>query len=102
MPLVTRYKGSEHTRPAVTGRSRDRHRGRLATLLMTLLEQAGLTRIAPGHPLSSIAEQYRVLRTAACETELEEGVVLASFLCPYLPALPELMVEIARTPSERF
>ncbi len=102
IPLVTRYKGPEHTKAAVTGRSRDRHRGRLATLLMTLLEQAGLTRIGPGQPLPSIADQYRALRTAAREMELEEGVALASFLCTYLPALPELMAKIARTPPERF
>ena len=102
IPLVTRYKGPEHTRPAVTGRSRDRHRGRLATLLMTLLEQAGLTRIPPGQPLLSIVEQYRALRTAAREIELEEGVALANFLCTYRPALPELMAKIARTPPERF
>lgn len=32
IPLVTRYKSAEHTKAVVTGRSRDRHRGRLATL----------------------------------------------------------------------
>ena len=102
IPLVTRYKSAEHSKAAVTGRSRDRHRGRLATLLMILLEQAGLTRIGPGQPLSSIADQYRALRTAAREIELEEDVILASFFCTYLPALPELMAKIARTPPERF
>ncbi len=102
IPLVTRYKSAEHTKAAVTGRSRDRHRGRLATLLMMLLEKAGLTRIDPGQPLPSIADQYRALRTAAREIELEEDVILASFFCTYLPALPELMAKIARTPPERF
>ena len=102
IPLVTSYKVPEHTKPTVTGRSRDRHRGRLATLLMTLLEQAGLTRIGPGQPLPPIADQYRALRTAGREIELEEGVALASFLCTYLPALPELVAKIARTPPERF
>ncbi len=102
IPLVTRYKSAEHTKAAVTGRSRDRHRGRLATLLMMLLEKAGLTRIGPGQPLPSIADQYRALRTAAREIELEEDVILASFFCTYLPALPELMAKIARTPPKRF
>ncbi len=69
---------------------------------MMLLEKAGLTRIGPGQPLPSIADQYRALRTAAREIELEEDVILASFLCTYLPALPELMAKIARTPPERF
>ncbi len=102
IPLVTRHKGSEHTKAAVTGRSCDRYRGRLATLLMLLLEKAGLTRIGPGQSVPSIADQYRALRTAAREIELEEDVILASFLCTYLPALPELMAKIARTPPERF
>ena len=102
IPLVTRYKGPEQTQPVVTGRSRDRHRGRLATLLMTLLEQADLTRIFPGQPLPSIADQYRALRAASREIEIEEGVNLASYLCTYLPALPELIAKIARTPPERF
>ena len=102
IPLVTRYKSAEHTKAAVTGRSRDRYRGRLATLLMMLLEKAGLTRIGPGQPLPSIADQYRALRTAAREIELEEDVILASFLCTYLPALPELVAKIARTPPEHF
>ena len=102
IPLVTRYRSAEHTKAAVTGRSRDRYRGRLAPLLMMLLEKAGLTRIGPGQPLPSIADQYRALRTAAREIELEEDVILASFLCTYLPALPELMAKIAPTPPERF
>ena len=100
--MITRHKGSEHTKAAVTGRSRDRYRGRLATLLMMLLEKAGLTRIGPGQSVPPIADQYRALRTAAREIELEEDVILASFLCTYLPALPELMAKIARTPPERF
>lgn len=102
IPLVTRYKSAEHTTAAVTGRSRDHYRGRLATLLMMVLEKAGLTRIGPGQPLPPIADQYRALRVAAREIELEEDVILASFLCTYLPALPELMAKIARTPPERF
>ncbi len=102
IPLVTRHKSAEYTKAAVTGRSRDRHRGRLATLLMMLLEKAGLTRIGPGQPLPSIADQYRALRMAAREIELEEDVILASFLCTYLPALSEFMAKIARTPPERF
>ena len=102
IPLVTRHEGAEHTKAAVTGRSRDRYCGRLARLLMMLLEKAGLTRIGPGRPVPSIADQYRALRTAAREIELEEDVILASFLCAYLPALPELMAKIARTPPERF
>ncbi len=102
IPLVTRHKGSEHSKAAVTGRSRDRYRGRLATLLMMLLEKAGLTRVSPGQPVPSIADQYRALRASAREIELEEDVILASFLCTYLPALPELMAKLARTPPERF
>ncbi len=42
------------------------------------------------------------MRTAARKIELEEDVILASFLCTYLPALPELMAKIARTSPERF
>ena len=49
-----------------------------------------------------IADQYRALRVAAREIELEEDVILASFFCTYLPALPDFMVKIARAPPERF
>ena len=100
--LVDAYRQDERTEARVTGHSAHRRRSRLATLLMTLIEAAKLNRIEAAASVVRLSDQYRALREAAREVELDEGIPLSSYLCTYPPALPKLMAKIARTEPERF
>ncbi len=100
--LVDAYREDQRTEARVTGHSVHRRRSRLATLLMTLIEAAKLNRIEAAAPNVRLSEQYRALREAAREVELDEGIPLSSYLCTYPPALPELVAKIARTEPARF
>ena len=87
---------------AVQGRSYGRGREALATLLMQLLEAAGIDRIAPDGAVAAIAEQFKALRAAARAVEIDAGVLLSDYLCTYAPALPELLRKVATAPAARF
>ncbi len=88
--------------PRLTTRSYGRQRGALATLLMQLIENAGLNRIAATGQVAPVSDQYKVLRAAARGIKIDEGVRLSSFLCTFLPALPEFMVRLDQTSAAQF
>jgi hypothetical protein len=80
-----------------------RRREALATLLMQLVEQAGLNRIpAEGGGGPDLGEQYRRLRAAAHAFELAKALPVAAYLCTYPPALPEFLDRITSAPAARF
>jgi len=92
---------SEST-PRLKSRSYGRRRGALATLLMQLIETAGLNRVAASGVVAPISDQYKALRAATAGIELDKGVQLSKCLCTYLPALPEFMLRIGQMPPGQF
>jgi hypothetical protein len=79
-----------------------RRREVLATLLMQLIEEAGLNRIPADGKGPDLGEQYRRLRAAAHAFELAESLPVAAYLCTYPPALPAFLDRIAVAPAARF
>lgn len=88
--------------PRVTGRSYGQSRGALATTLMQLIDAARLNVISMSAGISSISEQFKGIRLSARDIQIDDQIRLSEYLCTYLPALPELMVKIAKTPASRF
>ena len=79
-----------------------RRREALATLLMQLIEPAGLNRVPADGTGPDLGEQYRRLRAAAHAFELVQGLPVAAYLCTYPPALPVFFDRIATAPAARF
>jgi hypothetical protein len=101
--LLARLREDEQTGAVrLTSRNFGRTRGALATLLMQLIDDAELNHLAFGAVTASLREQYGALRVAARPLEIDDGVSLASFLCTYPPALPDLMVRIGQVSPSRF
>ena len=75
-------------------------RDALATLLLSLIEKSRLNVI--DGPIPDLGDQYRRLRAAASEFELDDNVGLQSFFCTYSPALPDLFKKLATTLPGRF
>jgi hypothetical protein len=100
--LARLAESQDEPKPRVTGRSYARSRGALATSLMQLVETAQLNVMSPEGKAPGIAEQYKAIRLAARDVQIDERVRLSDYLCTYLPALPELMAKIAGTPPGRF
>jgi len=88
--------------PRLTSRSYGRRRGALATLLMQLIEKAGLNRLAASGVVAPISDQYKVLRAATAGIELDQGVKLSALFCTFLPALPEFMLRIGQIAPGHF
>jgi hypothetical protein len=74
----------------------------LATLLMQLIERAGLNVVPADGKGADLGEQYRRLRAAAHAFELAQGLPVAAYLCTYPPALPAFLDRIAAAPMARF
>jgi hypothetical protein len=103
VPLVSRIgDAANEQRPQMTGRSYSRSRGALATSLMQLVDTARLNVMSPGGLVPSISEQYKAMRLAARDIQIDEQVPLSNYLCTYSPALPELIAKIAEAPAGRF
>jgi Reverse transcriptase (RNA-dependent DNA polymerase) len=100
--LARLAESQDEPKPRVTGRSYARSRGALATALVQLLETARLNIMSPEGKAPGIAEQYKAIRLAARDVQIDERVRLSDHLCSYLPALPELMAKIAGTHPGRF
>ncbi len=101
--LLARLKTNERTRSQqLTGRSFARSRGALASLLMRLIEEAGLNQVLPVGSIAALGEQYKAIRRAAQGVEIDESVNLSEFLCTYPPALPDFCARIARVSPSRF
>ncbi len=101
--LLARPKTNERTRPQeLTGRSFARSRGALATLLMGMIEEAGLNQALPVGGAAALGERYKAIRRAAHGVEIDEGVALSEFLCTSPPALPDFCARIARVLPSRF
>ncbi|ATR19614.1 hypothetical protein CTJ15_04465 (plasmid) [Roseomonas sp. FDAARGOS_362] len=87
--------------PGLHRRSYERRRESLACLLTHLAAEAGLQRLGPGFP-PPIGEQFRALRRAAQEVDLDRGVPLAEWLCTWRPDLPLLLRRIDAASGDAF
>ena len=99
--LVRAFASSEPLERTLSGASNQHRRGRLARLLFSLLDDAGLTQAKPGGS-RAIAQQFAAFRDVAGSRELDAGIALSRFLCTYPPALAEFTERIAKEPAERF
>jgi hypothetical protein len=70
----------------LTARSYSRSRGALATTLMHLIETAQVNVISADGQKPVLSDQYRALRRAACDLQIDDGLALSGFLCTYPPA----------------
>lgn len=86
----------------VAFRSRSQRRDALATVLMQLIDNAGLNSLPAVAAIPDLREQYARLRTAAEGIKLDQALPVATYLCTYPPALPEFFQKIAKAPSSRF
>jgi hypothetical protein len=69
---------------------------------MRLMTDAGLNRIDPDAARPRLGQRFKALRAAARKVEFDQDLPVASFLCTYLPALPEFMDKITAAPAARF
>jgi hypothetical protein len=99
--LVRAFASSGPLERTLSGASNQHRRGRLARLLFSLLDDAGLTQAKPGES-RSIAQQFAASRDVAGDRELDAGIALSRFLCTYPPALAEFTERVAKVPAERF
>jgi len=74
----------------------------LGTLLLRLVEKAGLNRVPADGNAPELGEQYRRLRAAAHTIEFDVDLPVSAYLCTYRPALPALFERIANAPPARF
>ncbi|MEA2731227.1 MAG: hypothetical protein QOF70_5702 [Acetobacteraceae bacterium] len=103
LALVASLKDHEEARvPRLTARSYGRSRGALATTLMHLIETALVNVIPADGQKPALSDQYRVLRRAARNLQIDDGLALSGFLCTYLPALPDFIAKIQDTSPSCF
>jgi hypothetical protein len=74
----------------------------LATMLRLLQIKSGLNRLASASSRPKLGDQYRLLRCAAAEIEIDVNLKLSRFLCTYAPALPEFMAKVGAAPARQF
>jgi hypothetical protein len=74
----------------------------LATMLRLLQIKSGLNRLTTASSRPKLGDQYRLLRTAAGEIEIDDNLHLSRFLCTYAPALPEFMAKVGAAPARQF
>jgi hypothetical protein len=74
----------------------------LATMLRLLQIKSGLNRLTTASSRPKLGDQYRLLRTAAGEIEIDDNLHLSRFLCTYAPALPEFMAKVRAAPARQF
>jgi len=74
----------------------------LATMLRLLQIKSGLNRLASASSRPKLGDQYRLLRGASAEIEIDDNLPLSRFLCTYAPALPEFMAKMGAAPARQF
>jgi hypothetical protein len=74
----------------------------LATMLRLLQIKSGLNRQASPSSRPKLGDQYRLLRGAAGEIELDDNLPLSRFLCTYASALPEFMTKVGAAAPRQF
>ncbi len=101
--LVGRYGQAESTAlEREVYRSYAWRREGLATMLRLLQIKSGLNRLTTASSRPKLGDQYRLLRTAAGEIEIDDNLHLSRFLCTYAPALPEFMAKVRAAPARQF
>jgi hypothetical protein len=84
--LPSNDESSEPTAPVP--RFYSQRREALGTLLLQLVEKAGLNRVPADGKAPDLGEQYRRLRLAGHAIELDVDLPVSAYLCTYPPALP--------------
>jgi hypothetical protein len=74
----------------------------LATMLRLLQIKSGLNWLTTASSRPKLGEQYRLLRTAAGEIEIDDNLHLSRFLCTYAPALAEFMAKVGAAQARQF
>ena len=74
----------------------------LATMLRLLQIKSGLNRLTTASSRPKLGDQYRLLRAAAGEIEIDDNLHLSRFLCTYAPAMPEFMAKVGAAPARQF
>ncbi len=101
--LVRRYGQAEGPAPVLeVYRSYAWRREGLATMLRLLQIRSGLNRVASPFSRPKLGDQYRMLRGAAADIEIDDNLPLSRFLCTYAPALPEFMEKVGAAPEWQF
>jgi len=72
----------------------------LATPLRLLQRAVPLESSPSSRP--KLGDQYRLLRSAAAEIEIDNNLPLSRFLCPYAPALLEFITLVVAAPPRQF
>jgi len=93
--LVRRYTQVDGPAPELeVSRSYAWRREGLATMLRLLQIKSGLFRFSSPSSRPKLGDQYRLLRSAAGEIEIDDDLPLSRYLCTYAPALPEFMTKV--------
>ena len=101
--LVRRYAQVDGPAPELeVSRSYAWRREGLATMLRLLQIKSGLFRFSSPSSRPKLGDQYRLLRSAAAEIEIDDDLPLSRFLCTYAPALPEFMTKVGAAPPRLF
>lgn len=101
--LVRRYGLADGAAPErEVYRSYTWRREGLATMLRLLQIKSGLFRFASPSSRPKLGDQYRLLRGAAAEVEIDDNLPLSRFFCTYAPALPEFMAKVDAAPALHF
>ena len=74
----------------------------LATMLRLLQIKSGLFRFSSPSSRPKLGDQYRLLRSAAGEIEIDDDLPLSRYLCTYAPALSEFMTKVGAAPPRLF
>jgi hypothetical protein len=101
--LAMRYSEAEGAAPErEVYRSYAWRREGLATMLRLLQIKSGLNRLTSTSSRPKLGDQYRLLRSAAAEIELDDGLPLSRLLCTYSPALSEFMDKVGNATARQF
>ena len=101
--LVRRYAQADGESPIREAyRSYAWRREGLATMMRQLQIQSGLNRVANSSSRPKLGDQYRLLRGAAGQFELDDNLPLSRYFCTYPPALSEFMEKVAGAPARQF
>jgi len=101
--LVRRYGQTEGAAlEREVSRSYAWRREGLATMLRLLQVKSGLNRLPSASSRPKLGEQYRLLRAAAADIDVDDNLPLTRFFCTYPPALPEFMQKVGAAPDWQF
>jgi hypothetical protein len=101
--LVRRYGEADGAAPELlVRRGYAWRREGLATMLRGLQIKSGLNRLSSSAARPKLGDQFRMLRSAANEIEIDDNLPLSRFFCTYAPALQEFMEKVGAAAPQQF